>query len=140
MGQSGPHQGAEFGVAGQHPQTMSAMQRTLTGLMFVLALIPTAGAGAATDPDSFILSADQWALSRSGDSLIRLAPVRDAMTDWLATPGARIVIQYSGGDAANLWAGELQDWLVALGVPADRIEKHVSADLAEDAVMLKVQG
>ncbi|HEX4299959.1 MAG TPA: hypothetical protein VH327_03730 [Gammaproteobacteria bacterium] len=116
------------------------MQRILAGLIFVLALMPATGAGAATDPDSFILSAEQWALPRSGDTLIRLAPVRAAMADWLATPGARILIRYSGSDAANLWAGELQDWLVALGLPADRIEKHVSADLAEDAVVLKVQG
>jgi hypothetical protein len=98
-----------------------------------------ARASAAAEPDSFTLSADQWALSRSGDTLIRLAPVRAAMADWLATPDTRILIQYSGSDAASLWAGELQDWLVALGVPADRIEKHVSADQAEDAVTLEVR-
>ena len=115
------------------------MQRILTGLMFVLALMSTAHASAATDPDSFTLSADQWALSLSGDTLIRLAPVRDAMADWLATPDARILIQYSGSDAASLWTGELQDWLVALGVPADRIEKHVSADQAEGTVTIQVR-
>ncbi|HEY1772191.1 MAG TPA: hypothetical protein VGH91_03235 [Gammaproteobacteria bacterium] len=114
------------------------MQRILTGLMFALALIPLARADAANS-DGSTLSADQWALSRSGDSLIRLAPVRDAMADWLATPDAKIQIQYSGSDAAGLWAGELSDWLVALGVPSDRIEKHVSADQAEDALMLEVR-
>lgn len=114
------------------------MQRILTGLMFMLALMPVASI--AADQDSFKLSADQWALSRSGDGLIRLASVRDAMADWLATPGAKIRIQYSGSDATSLWAGELQDWLVALGVPADRIEKRVSADQAEDAVTLEVRG
>lgn len=114
------------------------MQRTFSGLLFMLALMPVARADAA-DPHSFTLSAEQWALSHSGDSLIRLAPVRDAMADWLATPDAKMLIQYSGSDAANLWVGELQDWLVALGVPAGRIERHVSADQAEDAVTLEVR-
>jgi hypothetical protein len=114
------------------------MQRTLAGLMFVLALMSAPGAGAAADPDGFSLSAEQWALSRSGDSLIRLAPVRDAMAEWFATRDAKILIRYSGSDAASLWAGELQDWLVALGVPAERIEKQVSADQTEDALKLEV--
>lgn len=115
------------------------MQRTLTSLMLALALMPAARADAAPDPDSFTLSAEQWALPRSGDALIRLVPIRGAVADWFATPDARILIQHSGSDAANLWVGELQDWLVALGIPADRIEKHVSADQTEDAVTLKVQ-
>ena len=115
------------------------MQRTLTSFLFTLALLPATHADAATDPHRYPLSAEQWALSRSGDSLIRLAPVRDAMADLLATPGAKLRIQYSGSDATSLWAGELSDWLVALGVPADRIEKRVSADQAEDAVTLEVR-
>jgi hypothetical protein len=114
------------------------MQRVLTGLMFALALISATDAGAATDPDGYSLSAEQWALSRSGDSLIRLAPVRHAMEAWLATRDAKILIRYSGSDAASLWAGELQDWLVALGMPAERIEKQVRADQSEDALTLEV--
>jgi hypothetical protein len=112
------------------------MQRVLIGLMFLPALMPAA---AAADPDSYSLSAEQWALPRSGDALIRLAPIRDAVADWLATPDTHIVIQDSGSDSANLWAGELQDWLVALGIPLERIERRVSADQAEDAVTLKVR-
>jgi len=115
------------------------MRRILTSLLFALALMPPAHAQAAADPHGYSLSAEQWALSRSGDSLIRLAAVRDAMAEWLATPHAKMRIQYSGSDAASLWAGELSDWLVALGIPADRIEKHVSADQAEDAVILEVR-
>jgi len=113
------------------------MQRALTGLTFLLASM--AATDAAADPHSRPLSAEQWALPRSGDALIRLAPLRDTVADWLATPDARIVIQDSGSDAANLWAGELQDWLVALGIPQDRIDRRVSADQAEDAMTLKVQ-
>jgi hypothetical protein len=115
------------------------MQRTLIILAIALALIPAARADNPSDTGSFTLSAEQWALPRSGSALIRLAPIRDAMAAWLPTPDAHIVIQDSGSDAANLWAGELQDWLVALGVPADHIDKRVSADQADDALTLLVQ-
>jgi hypothetical protein len=115
------------------------MQRTFIGLIFALALMPMARADDSSARDSFTLSAEQWALPRSGSALIRLAPIRDTLVTWLATPDAHIVIQDSGSDTANLWVGELSDWLVALGVPADHIEKRVSADQAEDALILKVQ-
>ncbi len=115
------------------------MQRTFIGLILVLALMPAARADDSSARDSFILSAEQWALPRSGSALTRLAPIRDTMAAWLAAPDAHIVIQDSGSDTANLWAGELSDWLVALGVPADHIEKRVSADQAENALTLKVQ-
>ncbi|HEY3859603.1 MAG TPA: hypothetical protein VGM47_08335 [Gammaproteobacteria bacterium] len=111
------------------------MQRTLIGLFLALALTPQAHAAG----DSFSLSAEQWALPHSGDALIHLAPIRDAMAAWLATPDAHIVIQYSGSDTTGLWAGELQDWLVALGVSADHIDKRVSADQPEDALTLLVK-
>src|SRR5690348_8997687 len=90
------------------------------------------------DDDSFSINADQWALPRSGQALLALPPLRAAVQDWVAHPGARIVLVHAGSDVGNLWAGELQDWLVALGVPSDRIEKKVSAEQGEDSLTLLV--
>lgn len=98
--------------------------------------LPTA---AWADSDSYSISADQWALPRSGAALLHLAPFSGAVQDWVAHPGARIVIVHAGSDQANLWAGELSDWLVALGVPAESIDKRVSADQAEDGITLLVE-
>jgi len=96
-------------------------------------------AAARADSDSFDISADQWALPRSGAALLQLAPFSGAVRDWLAHPGARVVIVHAGSDQASLWAGELSDWLVALGVPAEEIDKRVSADQGEDGITLVVE-
>lgn len=105
-------------------------------LAAVLSLL--ASAAARADSDRFSISADQWALPRSGKALVQLPPLRAAVQDWVAHPGARIVLVHAGSDVGNLWAGELQDWLVALGVPSDRIEKKVSAEQGEDSLTLLV--
>jgi hypothetical protein len=91
------------------------------------------------DTDNFSISADQWALPRSGAALLHLAPFSAAVQDWVAHPGARIVIVHAGSDQANLWAGELSDWLVALGVPAEQIDRRVSGDQGEDSITLLVE-
>ena len=106
-------------------------------ILFVLALALPAAAGA--DTDSFSISADQWALPRSGTALVHLQPFSDAVQDWTAHPGAHIVIVYSGSDQANLWASELSDWLVSLGVPSKQIDKRVSADQGADSITLLVE-
>ncbi|HEX7966511.1 MAG TPA: hypothetical protein VF651_12440 [Gammaproteobacteria bacterium] len=109
-------------------------------MRYLLAFILCLAADAVhADVDVFTVSADQWALQRSGAALVRLEPVREAVADWLGDKDARIVIQHAASDTGNLWADELQDWLVALGVPADHIGKRASADQPDDAVALKVE-
>ncbi len=104
-----------------------------------LILVLCLPAAAWADSESFSISADQWALPRSGTALLHLAPFSAAVQDWVAHPGARIVVVHAGSDQANLWAGELSDWLVALGVPAEDIDKRVSADQSEDGITLEVE-
>lgn len=91
------------------------------------------------DSDSFSIGADQWAIPRSGSALLHLAPFNAAVQDWVAHPGARIVVVHAGSDQGSLWAGELSDWLVALGVPSNQIDKRVSADQGEDSITLLVE-
>lgn len=106
-------------------------------LIASLLLLPAFGARA--DADTFSISADQWSVPRSGAALIRLPPLRAAVQDWLSHPGARIAVVHAGSDTGNLWAGELTDWLMALGVPADHIDKRVSGDQGDDSVTLRVE-
>jgi len=94
---------------------------------------------ALADTDSFSIGADQWAQPRSGGELLHLAPFSAAVRDWVSNPGARIVIVHAGSDQGSLWASELSDWLVALGVPSDRIDKRVSGDQGEDSIVLLVE-
>lgn len=110
-------------------------------LVLVAALLAPSAllADAVSPPDAFTLSADQWAQQRSGAALLRLPPVQGIVREWLAQPTLDIVIRHAASDAGNLWAGELQDWLVSLGLPADHIVKQASADQPDDSVTLLVQ-
>ena len=105
-------------------------------LLLAALCLPAAAWG---DTDSFIIGADQWAIPRSGSALLHLAPFSAAVQDWVAHPGARMVIVHAGSDQGSLWAGELSDWLVALGVPSNQIDKRVSADQGEDSITLLVE-
>ncbi|MFI4967387.1 MAG: hypothetical protein ACHQAU_01570 [Gammaproteobacteria bacterium] len=105
-------------------------------LLLAVLCLPIA---AWADSDSFSIGADQWAIPRSGSALLHLAPFNAAVQDWVAHPGARIVVVHAGSDQGSLWAGELSDWLVALGVPSNQIDKRVSADQGEDSITLLVE-
>lgn len=94
---------------------------------------------ALADTDRYSIGADQWAQPRSGSELLHLPPFSAAVQDWVGHPGARIVIVHAGSDQGSLWASELSDWLVALGVPSDHIDKRVSGDQGEDSITLLVE-
>ena len=94
---------------------------------------------ASAPPDAYTVTADQWAQQRSGGALLKLQALHDAVQAWLAQPQAHILIRHAASDAGNLWAGELSDWLVSLGIPADHIDKQASADQPDDSVTLLVQ-
>jgi hypothetical protein len=94
---------------------------------------------ASAPPDAYIVTADQWAQQRSGSALLKLQALHDAVQTWLAEPQAHITIRHAASDAGHLWAGELSDWLVSLGIPADHIDRQASADQPEDSVSLLVR-
>ena len=88
-------------------------------IIIVAAVLSTSNLAA---PRSFILSADEWASPRSGERILSFTALRDLVTVWATVPeGSVIVIRYPGGDAGSLWASELSDWLVALGIASEHI-------------------
>lgn len=86
----------------------------------------------------WVLSADEWARPRDGQSVARMAPLPEVISSWSSGKGQRLLIRYPGGEEGLLWAHELRSWLVALGVPmkdqelvagshqADRIELELT--------------
>ena len=71
---------------------------------------------------TFIINADDWARPRSGARIIEFEELRDLAAIWSASPaGSLIEIRYPGGDEGALWASELSDWLVSLGISSDYI-------------------
>ncbi len=75
----------------------------------------------AQSPAVFILSADEWAQPRSGKMLATLSSVRHAIETWEKALNSVLLIRYPGEDSGELWASELKDWMVSLGVPNDAI-------------------
>ena len=69
----------------------------------------------------FSLSADVWARPRAGDVLPNMEPVRLAVAYWETGTDAAILLSYPGEDSGEIWAAELKDWLVSLGIPSDYI-------------------
>lgn len=73
---------------------------------------------------TFILSADDWAQPRSGQVIASFDSVRNAVEYWDKSYNAVMLIRYPGEDSGELWAAELKDWLVSLGVPNDYIYRQ----------------
>ncbi len=108
--------------------------KTNCQLLFVIAALVFSFSVSAA-PRNFTLSVDDWARPRSGTRILSFAPLRDLAAVWSTVPeGSIIEIRYPGGDEGSLWASELSDWLVALGIASEYIKLmpgHVRADEIE---------
>ncbi len=104
-------------------------RRLLLALLFVASL---AGVARAAE---YSIHAEIWARPRSGEALLALPAVQSLLRDFDANPRATIEIRYPGGEEGVLWAEELQDWLVAFGVPSRRIDAAVGSGV-QDSIRL----
>jgi hypothetical protein len=71
--------------------------------------------------DGWKLYAEQWELTRSGESLLSLPVLKEVVTAWLQRQDEIIEIQYPGGEEGELWVQELMDWFVSLGIPSGQM-------------------
>ena len=81
------------------------------------------------------LKAEQWDMPRQGERLLRLPALNHLIKQWQQQPNKLIEIRYPGGEEGELWVNELMDWLVALGVPSDKLHS-VQGSGAEDKIQL----
>jgi len=105
-------------------------------LLFLILLLPAVGCHALET--AHVLTASQWAVPRTVKTVLQMPALVDAMEELQATPGARLVIRYPGGDAGSLWMTELHSWLVSLGVPSrsmDRVPGSASERVIELEIM-----
>lgn len=105
-------------------------------LALVCLLLYSVAATASTSR-IFVLSADEWARPRSGEVIVEFNAVRAAVNYWDKLDDAILVVRYPGEDSGVLWASELRDWLISLGVPADYI-RLVAGTQAADEIRLVV--
>ena len=97
-------------------------------LLFVSMALPAADSG-------FLLDSETWARPRSGSSVSAMPVVRQLVQQWVSAPTQRIDIRYPGGEEGVLWASELRDWLVALGIPAEAIIVQAGSPHADQLLL-----
>jgi hypothetical protein len=94
-------------------------------------LLGVAAGAAAAEDRSWSLSADSWSRPRDGQAVAAMAPLPAAIAGWSADTTRRLVIHYPGGEDGQLWAFELRSWLVALGVPQEKLEVVAGSQQAD---------
>jgi hypothetical protein len=104
----------------------------LINSLLLAAMLVGPSAVSANSIRIFTLSADEWAQPRSGSVLAEFSAVRSAVNYWAKGSDASMIIRYPGEDTGELWAAELRDWLISLGVPADYIELVPGSQQADE--------
>jgi hypothetical protein len=107
-------------------------------ISIALIFVSLLGNAAIAQAGSYTITADMWMQPRSGSVILQMPPVQAAVADWQRHPGSHLVILHSGDDQGSLWASEVQDWLVSLGIPSKDIQKRVSGQ-DENSVTLVVE-
>ena len=111
--------------------------RILKSKACILCLLLVTGHVWANSVRIFTLSADEWARPRSGAVIPQLSAVRSAVSYWGKGGDRIMIIRHPGEDSGELWAAELRDWLISLGVPSDYI-LLLSGTQAADEIKLMV--
>ena len=93
--------------------------KTARLLVCLLGLCAPGAAWAANG--AWTLEAADWARPRDGVAVTAMEPLPRVVAAWSRRPEAHLIVRYAGGEAGEIWAAELSDWLVALGIPGNAI-------------------
>lgn len=89
------------------------------------------------ESDRYSITAEQWAIPRHGERLLKMPALKQVISQWQKNTLQYVEISYPGGEQGELWLTELQDWLIALGLPSERIKKVVGSG-GKDIIKLSV--
>ena len=92
----------------------------MTGRLILLLLLFSLSLPlAANSLRIFTLSADEWARPRTGEVIPEFDALRAAVSYWDKGTNYAVLIRYPGEDSGEIWASELRDWFISLGIPSD---------------------
>ena len=113
------------------------MYKIITGIFFFLIVFQLNAESAAIS-----ITAEQWAIPRHGERVLRMPELNLLMKQWQANPDQIIEISYPGGENGELWLRELKDWLIALGVSSSKIKSIAGSGSSEiiKLTVLKTEG
>lgn len=108
------------------------MSRNLLGLLLLCLTTPL-----HAEMTEYIITAEQWAIPRHGERLLKLPVLKQVVGQWQKSPEQAIEISYPGGEQGELWVREIQDWLIALGVSSESLHVVVGSG-GKDLIKLSV--
>lgn len=83
------------------------------------------------EPVMAVVGAEFWMSPRHGETMIKLESLGKVVRAYLDAEGeVRLRISHPASESGELWGGEMQAWLVSLGIASDSIERR--ADYAHD--------
>ncbi|MEA5445664.1 hypothetical protein VCB98_07525 [Gammaproteobacteria bacterium AB-CW1] len=103
----------------------------LSGLLLFLAV-------GSLSAETWVLDQAEWSRPRSGETVIAMPPVAQAVRHWHEQDEARLELVYPGGERGELWASELRDWLIALGMEPAAVVLQPGAP-SEEELLLRVR-
>jgi hypothetical protein len=101
-------------------------------IVFLILLLLVSLSSSANTLRIFTLSADEWAQPRSGSVIIQFSAVRSAISYWEKGIDSAILIRYPGEDSGEIWASELRDWIISLGIPSDYLQLVPGSQAADE--------
>jgi len=109
--------------------------KRLSGICLWFALAGIVSNALADSESRFEISAEQWARPRSGERVVAYESLQMLVRHLDQRSAAVVNIRYAGGDEGQLWAEELRGWLVALGIPSDRIKLRAGLQYRDRLVL-----
>lgn len=103
---------------------MSSVSRNLVprlagGLVLVVSLIGAPAQGRLLRETQ--IERSPGVLAMNARSVLAEPAIREAVCAWIAHPGARLYLRPPAGAFGRVWATALRSWLVALGIPGERV-------------------
>ena len=104
----------------------------LNRILFLVLSLAISVSASANSLRIFTLSADEWAQPRTGSVVTQFDSVRTAISYWEKGVDAAILIRYPGEDSGEIWATELRDWMISLGIPSDYMRLMPGSQAADE--------
>lgn len=98
--------------------------------LFICLIATSLLLASSVQAQSWLITAETWEVPRSGLRLVEIKPLSNAVNALNQLPDASLNVIYPASESGILWANELRDWLVSLGIPSERIQ--LSDGLVDD--------
>lgn len=89
--------------------------------------------------ETLSLSAEEWSRPRSGEQLARHEGLARLVHALERAPQSRLHLRFGAREEDLLWAEELRDWLVALGVTSAGIVLERDASLPQGELVVQAR-